>query len=151
MPVIDPPVQLENEDYKSSCEYCINIAKNFRVEEDYTDEFFDHIFRLWNDSGVQECYERSHEYQLIDCAKYFLDKITAIRQPDYTPDDQDLLRCRVLTQGIFETKFTIDKVNFHMFDVGGQGDERRKWIQCFNDVTAIIFAIGVKNIFTRKF
>ena len=28
---------------------------------------------------------------------------------------------------------------FSMFDVGGQRDERRKWIQCFNDVTAIIF------------
>lgn len=26
-----------------------------------------------------------------------------------------------------------------MFDVGGQREERRKWIQCFNDVTAIIF------------
>ena len=25
-----------------------------------------------------------------------------------------------------------------MFDVGGQREERRKWIQCFNDVTAII-------------
>ena len=33
----------------------------------------------------------------------------------------------------------MDKVKFHMFDVGGQRDERRKWIQCFNDVTAIIF------------
>ena len=31
------------------------------------------------------------------------------------------------------------QVKFHMFDVGGQRDERRKWIQCFNDVTAIIF------------
>ena len=28
---------------------------------------------------------------------------------------------------------------FSMFDVGGQREERRKWIQCFNDVTAIIF------------
>ena len=26
-----------------------------------------------------------------------------------------------------------------MFDVGGQREARRKWIQCFNDVTAIIF------------
>lgn len=25
---------------------------------------------------------------------------------------QDILRCRVLTSGIFETKFTVDKVNF---------------------------------------
>ena len=29
-----------------------------------------------------------------------------------------------------------------MFDVGGQREERRKWIQCFNDVTAIIFVIA---------
>ena len=72
-------------------------------------------------------------------SQYFLDRIATIKQPDYSPCDQDLLRCRVLTQGIFETRFVVDKVHFHMFDVGGQRDERRKWIQCFNDVTAIIF------------
>ena len=76
---------------------------------------------------------------MIDCTQYFLDRIATIKQPDYSPCDQDLLRCRVLTQGIFETRFVVDKVHFHMFDVGGQRDERRKWIQCFNDVTAIIF------------
>ncbi|XP_009468982.1 PREDICTED: guanine nucleotide-binding protein G(olf) subunit alpha isoform X2 [Nipponia nippon] len=57
----------------------------------------------------------------------------------------DLLRCRVLTSGIFETRFQVDKVNFHMFDVGGQRDERRKWIQCFNDVTAIIFVVACSS------
>ena len=62
----------------------------------------------------------------------------SIRNP-YNFRPQDILRARVLTSGIFETKFRVDKVKFHMFDVGGQRDERRKWIQCFNDVTAIIF------------
>ncbi|ODN05226.1 Guanine nucleotide-binding protein G(s) subunit alpha, partial [Orchesella cincta] len=57
----------------------------------------------------------------------------------------DILRCRVLTSGIFETRFQVDKVNFHMFDVGGQRDERRKWIQCFNDVTAIIFVTACSS------
>jgi len=32
-------------------------------------EFYDHTDVLWKDAGVQECYERSNEYQLIDCAK----------------------------------------------------------------------------------
>ncbi len=85
------------------------------------------------------CFDRSNEYQLIDCAKYFLDKVSEVRKEDFSPSQQDILRARVLTSGIFETKFRVDKVKFHMFDVGGQRDERRKWIQCFNDVTAIIF------------
>lgn len=31
-------------------------------------EFFDHAKKLWQDDGVKACYERSNEYQLIDCA-----------------------------------------------------------------------------------
>ena len=34
-----------------------------------TQEFYDHTEILWQDRGVQNCYERSNEYQLIDCAK----------------------------------------------------------------------------------
>jgi len=135
MSEINPPVHLHHPESQPSFDYCVNK----KHEQEYDDVFFSHVSRLWKDPGVQECYDRSHEYQLIDCAKYFLDKVDDVRTPDYAPSSQDMLRCRVLTQGIFETRFTIEKVNFHMFDVGGQRDERRKWIQCFNDVTAIIF------------
>ena len=75
----------------------------------------------------------------------FLDRSMELGKPDYIPTEQDILRCRVLTSGIFETKFTVDKVQFHMFDVGGQREERRKWIQCFNDVTAIIFVAACSS------
>uniref|UniRef100_A0AAZ3SW10 Guanine nucleotide-binding protein G(Olf) subunit alpha n=1 Tax=Oncorhynchus tshawytscha TaxID=74940 RepID=A0AAZ3SW10_ONCTS len=130
MSTLKPPVSLANPE------------DQFRIEYIKSIEFFDHAKKLWDDEGVKACFERSNEYQLIDCAQYFLDRIDSVRQGDYTPTDQDLLRCRVLTSGIFETRFQVDKVNFHMFDVGGQRDERRKWIQCFNDVTAIIFVVA---------
>ncbi|EPY79347.1 hypothetical protein CB1_000932066 [Camelus ferus] len=80
-----------------------------------------------------------------DTPSSFLERIDSVSLVDYTPTDQDLLRCRVLTSGIFETRFQVDKVNFHMFDVGGQRDERRKWIQCFNDVTAIIYVAACSS------
>ena len=67
----------------------------------------------------------------------FLDKIDTIADQNYKPEDQDILRCRVWTYGIKETKFQVHRVKFHLIDVGGQRDQRRKWIQCFNDVTAI--------------
>lgn len=71
---------------------------------DYPNEFYEHTEELWKDRGVQATFERANEYQLIDCAKYFLDRVSVIKQPDYTPNEQDILRCRVLTSGIFETK-----------------------------------------------
>ncbi|XP_060940220.1 guanine nucleotide-binding protein G(olf) subunit alpha isoform X1 [Limanda limanda] len=140
MSTLIPPVPLANPEDQFRIEYIKSIAP--LSDFDYSQEFFDHAKKLWDDEGVKACFERSNEYQLIDCAQYFLDRIDSVRQSEYTPTDQDLLRCRVLTSGIFETRFQVDKVNFHMFDVGGQRDERRKWIQCFNDVTAIIFVVA---------
>ncbi|XP_054917874.1 guanine nucleotide-binding protein G(s) subunit alpha isoform X2 [Dermacentor andersoni] len=143
MSTLVPPVQLEKSENQWRVDYIQDVASS--PDFDYPAEFYEHTEILWKDKGVQAAFERSNEYQLIDCAKYFLDRVATIKQPDYTPNEQDILRCRVLTSGIFETKFQVDKVNFHMFDVGGQRDERRKWIQCFNDVTAIIFVTACSS------
>lgn len=137
MEEIEPPVTVDEEKTEESKRYILTTAS--QPDFDYPQVFYDHVLQCWTDKGVVACFERSSEYQLIDCAKYFLDKVEDVRKPDYNPSEQDILRCRVMTTGIFETKFEVDKVRFHMFDVGGQRDERRKWIQCFNDVTAIIF------------
>ncbi len=137
MATVEPPCECSTEDSSSKREWLLEQYTNPDFE--YSDQFFDCVEHLWADPGVISCFERSSEYQLIDCAKYFLDKVKEVRKDDFSPSQQDILRARVLTSGIFETKFRVDKVKFHMFDVGGQRDERRKWIQCFNDVTAIIF------------
>ncbi|CAF0746671.1 unnamed protein product [Didymodactylos carnosus] len=140
---ISPPVQLEHPENQISVNYILTTAN--LIDFDYPPEFYMHASILWKDAGVQACFERSNEYQLIDCAKYFLDRVDEVKDPNYMPSEQDILRCRVLTSGIYETIFTVERVRFHMFDVGGQREERRKWIQCFNDVTAIIFVTACSS------
>lgn len=52
---------------------------------------------------------------------------------------------RVKTTGITETTFKIDNLIYRMFDVGGQRSERKKWIHCFENVTAIIFLAAISE------
>ncbi|GIY89664.1 guanine nucleotide-binding protein G(o) subunit alpha [Caerostris extrusa] len=101
--------------------------------------------RLWVDTGVQECFGRSNEYQLNDSAKYFLDDLDRLCKKEYMPTEQDILRTRVKTTGIVEVHFSFKNLNFKLFDVGGQRSERKKWIHCFEDVTAIIFCVAMSE------
>lgn len=73
----------------------------------------------------------------------YLNDLERIAQNDYIPTQQDVLRTRVKTTGIVETHFTFKDLHFKMFDVGGQRSERKKWIHCFEGVTAIIFCVAL--------
>lgn len=75
----------------------------------------------------------------------YFDSIDRIGHPSYVPTDQDVLRSRVKTTGITETTFTIGELTYRMFDVGGQRSERKKWIHCFENVTAIIFLVAISE------
>ena len=110
---------------------------------DLTGGLADSLKALWTDSGVKECFERSREYQLNDSAGYYLDALDRICETSYIPTEQDVLRTRVKTTGIIETSFEYKTLYFTLIDVGGQRSERKKWIHCFQDVTAIIFCVGM--------
>jgi len=55
------------------------------------------------------------------------------------------LRARLRTSGIVERKFKIQNVDFKFLDVGGQRNERRKWIHCFDGVTSVIFVAAISE------
>lgn len=117
-----------------------------QIEADFlSPEVAEAVATLWNDPGVRECFARSREFQLNDSAQYYFDSINRIGQRNYMPTDQDVLRSRVKTTGITETHFQIGDLTYRMFDVGGQRSERKKWIHCFESVTAIIFLVAISE------
>ena len=44
-----------------------------------------------------------------------------------------------------QESLNIDGVRFEIFDVGGQRNERRKWIHAFDDVTSLIFVAAISE------
>jgi len=119
----------------------------------FTMEYFDHVKTAWADEGVKKTFERSNEYQLIDCAEYFLNRIDTIKNPDYIPTNQDILFCRIMTVSISKIDFQIPvpkkygggTAEFWMFDVGGQRGEQKKWIKVFAGIQAILFLIAASD------
>ena len=75
----------------------------------------------------------------------FFNKITTVSEPNYLPSDEDILRARLRTTGIVERVFVMDKMAFRFIDVGGQRNERRKWIHCFEGVSAVLFVAAINE------
>jgi len=98
---------------------------------------------LWAEESIHEMYEQRAQIGIEDSTKYFWDKIDDVMASGYVPDAEDILLVRYRTTGVIDQKFTIKKNIFHVFDVGGQKSERKKWIHCFDGVTAVIFVASL--------
>lgn len=103
------------------------------------------VTSLWQDKSIEKVMERQSEFYLMDSAPYFFEEATRIAAPEYIPVEADVLRARTKTTGIYETRFSMGSLSIHMFDVGGQRSERKKWIHCFENVTSIIFCVALSE------
>ena len=105
------------------------------------------IKALWADPGVQRVWSERSTFQVLDSLEHYLvpETLDLIASKDYLPTQADILHARVRTSGIVEEKYIIDGVAFTMFDVGGQRNERKKWIHAFDGVTAVIFVAALNE------
>lgn len=147
------------------------VDSELKGDEEIDEKLGQILATLWADRGIQKTYEMRSRYQLTDSAKYFFDKLDEVRfslslcvclrvslsdplcaqvsKKSYIPNEQDILRCRVRTTGILENEFSIDGNQFKMFDVGGQRNERKKWIHwsarvflCFTVFSACFYVFS---------
>jgi len=134
----------------------------------WTFEMAEEMEKLWADPAIQEAYGRKNHFQLNDSAAYYFRKLDQIKLEDWVPSSEDCMKARVRTSGIVERTFAIpsdssgeeksdysktpdpvcvldDQIPFVMFDVGGQRNERKKWIHCFDNVTSVIFVAAISE------
>jgi guanine nucleotide-binding protein subunit alpha len=141
MPQLDLALAPQNDARRA-----IILAMPAQIEADTMPrDVADAVRSLWRDPAVQEAVRRAREFQLNDSAVYYFNAIDRMSQQSYMPTDQDILRSRVKTTGITETTFQVGELTYKLFDVGGQRSERKKWIHCFENVTALVFLVSLSE------
>jgi len=103
----------------------------------------DAIEYLWRDPDVQSVWARRSEYWFLDATPYYFENVTRFCEDDFVPNEEDIIMTRVRTTGIAVTEFDEGPVHFRVVDVGGQRNERRKWIHCFDDVKCLLFVANL--------
>ncbi|KAJ8603485.1 hypothetical protein CTAYLR_005137 [Chrysophaeum taylorii] len=115
------------------------------ADEGLQGEFGGVIKGLWHDDAVQQMWDLRSRLQIVESVQYFFERLDDITVDDYLPTTQDILHARVRTHGIVTEKYAIQGKTFEMYDVGGQRNERRKWVNCFDNVTAVLFVVAISE------
>lgn len=80
-----------------------------------------------------------------DSHNEYLQDLSRIASPTYIPTEYDILISRVRTTQVTVERYQVDDVQLEVYDVGGQRAERRKWVNCFDNVDAIIFVAALSE------
>lgn len=139
------PLGIEIDDpMKESAQFILDLD-SYKFDQDL-ESLYHHTYTLWSQSeAVKKAFDQRNKFYIGDSASYYLDRVEAICEENYLPDNDDILRARLRTTGIVESTFVIESTKFTFIDVGGQRNERRKWIHSFDGVTTILFIAAISE------
>ena len=134
-------------------------------------EMADFVKALWSDPAIMEAWEQRSTLQVNESFSIFVQRVDQVTTrgvqgspacavvpsltppppaaqlaaPDYVPTVEEVLLCRIRTTGITSQEYLVDGATFCMYDVGGQQNERKKWIHCFDNVNAVMFVAALSE------
>ncbi|KAG2224379.1 hypothetical protein INT45_006779 [Circinella minor] len=138
-------IKLEDESLSPHIALIQSAIPDLNSSEPYPHVYLDPLKELWADPGIQKVCQKGNQFALHDNIYHYYEQLDKLWKSDYIPTEQDIVRCRVKTIGIVETTVSMGQLTYRIVDVGGQKSERRKWIHCFEDVTAIIFVVAMSG------
>ncbi|KAI9139092.1 guanine nucleotide binding protein, alpha subunit [Paraphysoderma sedebokerense] len=133
--------EYETEEAKEFAKYI--SALDVEESEELDPKVTKAIETLWKDNAIKQTFERKTEYWILEASDYYFDNFARFMEDDFVPTEEDIVMARVMTVGITTTEVSVPPCQVTLVDVGGQRNERRKWIHCFDNVNAIIFVVNL--------
>ncbi|KAL9642362.1 hypothetical protein ABK040_007360 [Willaertia magna] len=125
-----------------SDESILNAGQTWRENPEMGNNFIE----LWKEPSIKYCFDSYRtQYQVEESAPYYFNDLERINKSDYLPLEEDILRTRIKTTGIIEQEFVYNNQPFTLIDVGGQRNERRKWLHQFQNVDAILYVCSLSE------
>ncbi|XP_076454592.1 G protein alpha i subunit-like [Babylonia areolata] len=93
--------------------------------------------------------EADERVGLAESTQYFFKSAERILSPSYVPTDYDILRARQKSLGLAETVFNFRGFQIRLCDVDGSSTVKKKWLQCFENVSAVLFTVAMDTYDVR--
>ncbi|KAL9651768.1 hypothetical protein ABK040_014415 [Willaertia magna] len=139
--------EFENESNKEKAEKIEGLEQKLllNAEKVWDTDLANDIAELWKDGAIQKAMQKRSLFQVEDSAGYYFENMARIGAENYVPSEEDVVRARIKTTGLVEQNFSFKDLPFTMIDVGGQRNERKKWIHHFQGVDSILFICSLSE------
>jgi GTPase SAR1 family protein len=137
-------IPIDDEQNRDRAEPFVLISES-DIKRKWNDQMIDDMIELWKDKGIKQAFERRAEFQLDESISYYFTRIHEIRKEDYLPTKEDMVKSRTKTTGIVECDFMLGDHKVRLVDVGGQRNERKKWHNCFTNVSVLVYVVAISE------
>jgi guanine nucleotide-binding protein G(i) subunit alpha len=105
------------------------------------------IVGLWEDPSIRQAINAPGELLSEDLAAaiYCFNSVDRMASPEYMLTDEDILHSRVGNGGIIEVVLSTGELTYTIYNASPLRSARRKWIPCFEQVTAIVFVASLAD------
>eukprot|EP01084_Bolivina_argentea_P170634 295681_1 len=143
----------EYKEFLGKHEQDIEFIQSRRPTLKVTEEVANVISSIWSSSFFKRQMKYSVENIFADdwSNSYFLDKVHEVGRSDYVPTEMDILYVYHRTTGVIEQRTSINGLIYHIFDLGKQKSERKKWIHCFESVNVVTYQASLAHLNTFMF
>jgi len=114
-----------------------------------TREMADKITRLWADPSIKEAHRRYEEEHRSSFSKRnvedFLNSIDRFVGDSFEVSHDDILTLDSIdtSTGVRELEWAVENCSFQSIDMSAQRGSMKKWLPCFQDITAVIFCAAL--------